>query len=39
MGHGYPRIQGVSLDGQAEPGYPQQGIFWVDAPGPQKSGG
>ena len=41
MGHGYPWIQGVSLDGQVEPGYPQQGIFCVDAGyrGPQKSGG
>ena len=41
MEHGYPWIQGVWLDEQAEPRYPQQGIFWVDAgyPGPQKSGG
>ena len=41
MGHGYLWIQGVWLDGQAESGYTQQWIFWVDAGyhGLQKSGG
>ena len=34
-------MDGTWISLEAEPRYPQQGIFWVDAgyPGPQKSGG